>query len=182
MMPAGVALRRCRMRARSLLCEPTIPLHHRIKTLLLLASIVGKSSVILPLSYLIAHYVKLVLLLTRIIEDIDGASAFLQRAQAQWVVAHNHEAKNDHNNAEAEEALVELDGTIKEVRSVLAEEEEEEEDAGAAKEALVEDEDMKSDDDHPAPPGPVQKKLALRQTGDSKQATAVKPDVVRALS
>lgn len=66
------------------------------------------------------------------------------------------------------------------MRSFLAEEEEE--DAGAAKEALVKDEDMESDNDHPAPAGPVQKKLALRQTGDSKQATAVKPDVARALS
>lgn len=39
-----LALRRCCTRARALLAELTIPLYHRIKTLLLLASIVGMSS------------------------------------------------------------------------------------------------------------------------------------------
>jgi hypothetical protein len=45
-----LALRRCCMRARALLAEPTMPLYHRIKTLLLLASIVGMSS---------SHYIAL---------------------------------------------------------------------------------------------------------------------------
>lgn len=36
--------RRCYMRTRALLAEPTIPLYHRIKTLLLLAGMVGMLS------------------------------------------------------------------------------------------------------------------------------------------
>jgi hypothetical protein len=36
--------RRCYMRARAMLAEPTIPLYHRIKTLLLLAGMVGMLS------------------------------------------------------------------------------------------------------------------------------------------
>jgi hypothetical protein len=52
-----LVLRCCRMRARALLDEPTIPLYHRIKTLLLLAIIVGRPSNM--------HLIELLLLLMR---------------------------------------------------------------------------------------------------------------------
>ena len=64
------------------------------------------------------YLVKLLLLLTRIIDDVDEASAFLRRAEAQLIVA---QKENGHVPA-AEEALIELDATIKELRGVLANE------------------------------------------------------------
>ena len=57
-------------------------------------------------------------MLTRIIDDVDEASAFLRRVEAQLIVA---QKENGHVPA-AEEALIELDATIKELRGVLANE------------------------------------------------------------
>jgi hypothetical protein len=64
------------------------------------------------------YLVKLLLLLTRMTDDVDEASAFLRRAEAQLIVA---QKENGHVPA-AEEALIELGATIKELRGVLANE------------------------------------------------------------
>jgi hypothetical protein len=104
-----LTLRRCYMRAREMLDEPTIPLYHRIKTLLLLAGMVG----MLPrISRQITSFAN------KSIDDVDEASAFLRRVEAQLIVA---QKENGHVPA-AEEALIELDATIKELRGVLANE------------------------------------------------------------
>jgi hypothetical protein len=100
-----LALSRCRMRARALLDEPTIPLYHRIKTLLLLASMVGRPSS--HASHRIASFANE----RTTTEDVDEATAFLRRAKTQIGVARAYQAKNDDKNPEAEEALTELNGT-----------------------------------------------------------------------
>lgn len=97
------------MRARALLAEPTIPLYHRIKTLLLLASIVGMSSLPLALDCFFC--------LQRVIDEIDEASYCLGRAEVQLLVARNY--KKEYDNPDAEEVLVELKGMIMELRGIL---------------------------------------------------------------
>jgi len=132
-----LALSRCRMRARAPLEEPTIPLYHRIKTLLLLASIVGR-----PLSHA-SHRIASFANERTTLEDVDEATAFLRRAKTQIGVARAYQAKNDDKNPEAEEAILELNGTLEEVRAYLAEDEagDVEGDAGDDEEVSVEDEE-----------------------------------------
>jgi hypothetical protein len=81
-------------------------------------------------------------------DDVDEASEFLQRAERQVGAARDHEARFDNVNTEAEEAIVELEGTVEKLRGFLAEEV-----ARDAKEAAsVEDDDEEmeiDDDDHP---------------------------------
>jgi hypothetical protein len=118
-------------------------------------------------------------LLTRIIDDLDEASAFLRRAEIQWIVA---QKENGHVPA-AEESLIELDTTIKELRAVLAKEEadnnaddaDDADDAGDAKKGSLEDEGMEPDHDHPATVAShLSKRLTALKINDSKQDTAVK--------
>ena len=90
-------------------------------------------------------------MLTRIIDDVDEASAFLRRAEAQWIVARK---ENGHVPA-AEEALIELAATIEELRDLLAKEDADvAHDAGDANEASPEHEGMELNHDHPAAVGP----------------------------
>jgi hypothetical protein len=55
---------------------------------------------------------------------VDEATALLRRAETQVGVARAYKAKFDNVNAEAEGALVEMEGTIEEIRAFLAAEEE----------------------------------------------------------
>jgi hypothetical protein len=45
-------------------------------------------------------------------EDGDEATAFLNRAETQIGVARAYQVKNDDKNPEAEEAILELNGTL----------------------------------------------------------------------
>ena len=128
-------------------------------------------------------------MLTRITDDVDEASEFVERAEVQWLVAREHQ--ETHKHPAAEDALIELNKMIKELRRLLVKETEEA--AGDAKdddafveddEAFVDDEEMEIGTDHPGTvsPGAVSTKLAALEITDSKQATAVEPNVARALS
>ena len=138
----------------------------------------------------------MLLLLTRVTDDVDEASEFVESAevqwlvaQVQWLVARAHQERHEH--PAAEDALIELNKMIKELRRLLVKEAEEA--AGDAKdddafveddEAFVDDEEMETGTDHPGTvsPGAVSTKLAALEITDSKQATAVEPNVARALS
>jgi cob(I)alamin adenosyltransferase len=74
---------------------------------------------------------------------LKEATAFLRRAERQIGVARAHLEKNDDKNPEAEEAIIELNGTLEEVRAYLAEDEagDVEGDAGDDEEVSVEDEE-----------------------------------------
>ena len=87
-------------------------------------------------------------------DDVDEASKFLQRAERQVGAARDHEARFDNVNTEAEEAIVELEGTVEKLRGFLAEEvardaKEYARDIEEAASAEDDDEEMEIDDDHP---------------------------------